>query len=91
MQPLAPRIRVSAPIAKSANFIFNIEPVINANYANFGHIPYGQSLVSISSLGFFIFSSDILNLTFAFLLIRLAQYTTIQTTLICAARVTQWL
>ena len=23
-----------------------IEPVINANYANFGHIPYGQSLVS---------------------------------------------
>ena len=24
-----------------------IEPVINANYANFGHIPYGQSLVSV--------------------------------------------
>ena len=23
-----------------------LEPVINANYANFGHIPYGQSLVS---------------------------------------------
>ena len=87
MQPLAPRIRVSVPIAKSANFIFNIEPVINANYANFGHIPYGQSLVSISSF----FSSDILNLTFAFLLIRLAQFTTIRITLTCAPRVTQWL
>ena len=24
------------------------EPLIKANYANFGHIPYGQSLVSLS-------------------------------------------
>ena len=27
--------------------MFDIEPMINANYANFGHIPYGQSLVSV--------------------------------------------
>lgn len=32
------------------SYRFLAEPVIHANYANFGHIPYGQSLVSFEQL-----------------------------------------
>ena len=64
-----------------------LEPVINANYANFGHIPYGQSLVSsiyiASAFRECVVSLMLLSIN------RLAPSTTTKKTRTCARRATR--